>query len=81
VWPYYFLIVALWGLFVATIAVFNPRGWGNGFYRFSKRTSKIGSLKMGIFAFSDDPMIFRVFTTCLGLGLFVGGIAIFVSLV
>ena len=48
-------------------------------YRFSKRTSKLGPVKFGIFAFSDDPTIFRMSTFFVGLLMVVMGTAIFFS--
>jgi hypothetical protein len=75
----WFLFIAVWGLIVATITAFNPRGWGDALYRFSKRTSKLGPVKFGIFAFSDDPTIFRMSTFFVGLLMVVMGTAIFFS--
>jgi hypothetical protein len=76
-----FLLVAVWGLTCLVIALFNPKDLVAKFYRFDKSMSRIGPLKLGLFAFSDKPVVHRVFLAGMGAVLAIGGTAIFVSLV
>jgi hypothetical protein len=73
------LVLAVWGLFLAVVAMFNPRGWGDALYRVSKNASKIGRVRFGLFAFSDDQMLFRFAIGFIGLLLVVMGLIIFIS--
>jgi hypothetical protein len=76
-----FLLVAIWGLIVFGIALFNPKDLMAKFYRVDKSMSRIGPLKLGIFFYSDSPGVHRVAMAGLGALLAVGGTAIFISLV
>ncbi len=76
-----FLLVAIWGLVVLVIGIFNPKDLVAKFYRFDKSVSRVGPLKLGVFFFSDDPTVHRIYMVGLGALLAVGGAAIFMSLV
>jgi hypothetical protein len=74
VWfAYVFLVVAIWGLVVLGITLFNPWDLMPRFYRFNKRLGHIGPLKLGIFFFSEDPTVYRIFMAAIGGFLVVGG--------
>lgn len=77
--PLWGLALAIWGAIVFAVTYFNPGGWGDLLYRVSKNVSRIGPMRMGIFAFSDDPILFRVVSACIGLALLVWGIVAFVT--
>jgi hypothetical protein len=82
VWlAYVFLLVAIWGLVVLGIMLFNPGNLIARFYRFDKRLAHIGPLKLGIFFFSEDPTVYRIFMAAIGGFLVVGGTASFLTLV
>jgi hypothetical protein len=77
--PFWGLLLAIWGLFLAIIAAFNPRKWGDALYQISKNSSKIGRVRFGLFAFSDDPTLFRFSIGFIGLFLVVIGTLIFIG--
>jgi hypothetical protein len=81
VFAFFFLFVAIWGLAVLIVGLFNPKDLVGTFYRFEKRVSRIGPLKLGIFFFTDDPAVYRIFMSSIGALLAVGGTASFLSLI
>ena len=78
---YFFLLMAIYGFAVFGVALTNIRSWGDKQYRFQRKFSHIGRLKLGIFFFSDDPVVFRVSMAVIGFGMTIMGLSIFFSLI
>jgi hypothetical protein len=61
----WFLVGALWGLFLLIVAIFNPKNLVAKLYDYAKRTSRIGRVKLGYVPTIEDPTLQRIF---MGLG-------------
>ena len=61
------------------VMVFDPWDLVNRSYHFNKRISHIGSVKLGLFAFSDDVRFYRIASAGLGLFLVILGSVVFAS--
>jgi hypothetical protein len=75
-----FLLVAIWAVIVLAIALFNPKNLASRLYDFDKRWSRIGPVKLGIFAFSENRTVHRVLLAFISALMAIIGIAVFVSL-
>jgi hypothetical protein len=54
----WFLVAAIWGLFILIVAIFNPKNLAVRCQDLGKRTS-LGPLRSSFYLFTDDGTLYR----------------------
>jgi len=73
------LVIAAWGLTITVSAARDSRLFRR-LYEFDKRHSRVGPIKIGVFAFSDNIAVYRICVSLIGSGLVVAGLLDFIYL-